>query len=67
MRTSGVPEVLLDKGPAPVNAIGEKIGLTSGWIAAARSSHGAGCAGARGGRAAQVVALVKKLGLEAQR
>jgi hypothetical protein len=35
MQTSGVREVQLDKGPAPVNAIGEKTGLTSGSIAAA--------------------------------
>jgi MarR family 2-MHQ and catechol resistance regulon transcriptional repressor len=31
----GVLEVLLHKGPTPVNAIGEKIGLTSGSITTA--------------------------------
>ena len=104
----GVLEVLLHKGPAPVNAIGKKIGLTSGsittavdrlerkglverrpdagdrrargvhltppgkkLITSAFAEHEAALERAASGLTAaereRVVALLKKLGLEAQR
>ena len=37
----GALEVLLHKGPSPVNAIGQKIRLTSGSISIARRSRAA--------------------------
>src|SRR5258708_33473858 len=43
----GVLEVLLHKGPTPVNTIGEKVNLTSGSISVAGERLGGGGAGER--------------------